>query len=105
MSPFKAAPAAALTDATVDTMLNSNLSESARRLVRLYTEEQLLAYPALAIAAGYVYVSGAETREEERHWERLMEELDFEDGPSAAGAASLRSSWLILVGEIGRAHV
>ena len=79
-------------------MLNSNLSESARRLVRLYTEKQLLAYPALAIAAGWVYVSGAETREEERHWERLMAELDFEDRPSSAGAASLRSSWLILVG-------
>ena len=48
-----------LTEATVDTMLNNNLSESARRLVRLYTEEQLLAYPALAITAGWVYVERA----------------------------------------------
>ena len=71
----------ALTETTADAMLNSNLSESARRLVKLYTEEQLLAYPALAITAGWVYASGPETREEERHWARLMAELDFEDGP------------------------
>ena len=86
----------ALTEATVDTMLNCNLAESARRLVGLYREEQLLAHPALAIAAGWVYASVAETREDERRWARLMMDLDFEDGPSSAGAASLRSSWLML---------
>lgn len=95
------AATAALTEATVNTMLDSNLYESARRLVRLYTEEQLLAYPALAIAAGWVYADVPETREEERHWWRLTAELDFEDGPSSAGAASLRSSWLILISDIG----
>ena len=89
----------ALTEATVDTMQDNNLSESARRLVKLYTEEQLLAYPALAISAGWVYASAPETPEEERHWARLMAGLDFEDGASAAGAASLRSSWLILVSD------
>jgi len=88
-----------LTEATADTMLRNNLAESARRLVRLYTEEQLLAYPALAVAAGTVYTSVAETREEERRWTRLMLELDFEDGPSAAGAASLRSAWLLVVSD------
>ena len=91
------AATAALTEAAVDTMLNDNgLAESARRLIGLYTEQQLLAYPALAIAAGWVYASVPETREEERRWARLMAELEFEDGPSATGAASLRSSWLIL---------
>jgi len=85
-----------LTEATVDTMLDCSLAESARRLVGLYTEEQLLAYPALAISAGWVYDSVPETREEERRWARLMAELEFEDGPSSSGAASLRSSWLIL---------
>jgi len=85
-----------LTEATVDTMLNCSLAESARRLVGLYTEEQLLAYPALAISAGWVYDSVPETCEEERRWARLMAELEFEDGPSSSGAASLRSSWLIL---------
>ena len=87
----------ALAEATADTMLNNNLAESARRLVRLYTEEQLLAHPALAITAGWVYASVPETRGEELRWWRLMAELDFEDGPSATGAASLRSSWLILM--------
>jgi LuxR family maltose regulon positive regulatory protein len=87
----------ALTEATIDTMLNDNgLAESARRLIGLYTEHQLLAYPALAISAGWVYTSVPETREDERRWARLMAELDFEDGPSSSGAASLRSSWLLL---------
>jgi LuxR family maltose regulon positive regulatory protein len=80
-------------------MLNSNLSESARRLVKLYTEEQLLAHPALAITAGWVYASAPETREEERHWARLMVELDFRDGPTETGAASLRSSWSLLISD------
>ena len=93
------AATAGLAEGAVDALLNSNLSESARRLVRLYTEEQLLAYPALAIAAGWVYSSAPATREEERHWARLMEGLDFADGPSAAGAASLRSSWLVLTSD------
>ena len=96
------AATAALTEVTVDTMLNSNLAESARRLVKLYTEEQLLAYPALAITAGWVYASVAETREDERRWARLMMDLDFEDGPSATAAASLRSAWLCLIGDMGR---
>ena len=91
-----------LAEATIDTMLSCNLQESARRLVGLYTEEQLLAHPALAISAGWVYASVAETREQERRWARLMQELDFEDGPSATGAASLRSSWLCLMGDLGR---
>jgi LuxR family maltose regulon positive regulatory protein len=91
-----------LTEATIDTMLSCNLQESARRLVGLYTEEQLLAHPALAISAGWVYASVAERREQERRWARLMQELDFEDGPSATGAASLRSSWLCLMGDLGR---
>ncbi len=90
-----------LTETTADSMLNNNLSESARRLVKLYAEEELLAYPALAIAAGWVYASVAETREEERRWWRLTAELDFEDGPSSTGAASLRSSWLILISDHG----
>ena len=91
------AATAALTESVVDTMLNDNgLAESARRLIGLYTEQQLLAYPALAISAGWVYASVPETREEERRWARLVAELEFEDGPSSAGAASLRSSWLIL---------
>ena len=90
-----------LAEATVDTMLDCCLGESARRLVGLYTEEQLLAHPALAITAGWVYASVPETREEVRRWTRLMLELDFEDGPSASGAASLRSSWLILTSDTG----
>ncbi len=85
-----------LTEASVDTLLDFSLAESARRLVALYTEEQLLAYPALAISAGWVYASVPETREEERRWAGLMAELKFEDGPSSSRAACLRSSWLIL---------
>ena len=86
-----------LAEATADTMLNNNLAESARRLLRLYTEEQLLTHPALAITAGWVYASVPETRGEELRWWRLMAKLDFEDGPSSTGAASLRSSWLTLM--------
>ena len=88
-----------LAGATVDRLLDENLAESARRLVGLYTEKQLLAHAALAIAAGEVYTSVPETREDERHWTRLMLELEFEDGPSPAGAASLRSSWLITLAD------
>jgi LuxR family maltose regulon positive regulatory protein len=88
-----------LTEVTVERLLNGNLSESARRLVGLYTEQQLLAYPALAVTAGWVHASVPETREEERHWARLMAELDFDDGPTATAAASLRSSWLIITSD------
>jgi LuxR family maltose regulon positive regulatory protein len=97
MAAGEVAATVSLTESTIDTMLNdSGLAQSARRLIGLYTEQQLLAYPALAISAGWVYASVPETREEERHWARLMAELKFEDGPSASGAASLRSSWLML---------
>ena len=88
-----------LTSAIIEIMLGENLAESARRLIGLYTEKQLLAHAALAIAAGEVYTSVPETRDDERHWTRLMLELEFEDGPSPAGAASLRSSWLIVLAD------
>ena len=38
-------------------MLNYILVESARRLVLMYTEDQLLAHPALAIAGGWVFAA------------------------------------------------
>jgi LuxR family maltose regulon positive regulatory protein len=85
---------------TADSMLEKNLVESARRLLLLYTREQLLAYPALAIAAGWVFALAAGTLEEQRSWARIIVGLEFEDGPTPLPAASLRSSWLVVVGEL-----
>ena len=89
-----------LTAVTADTLLVDGLVERARRLLLLYAEEQLLAHPALAIAGGWVFALAAGTPEEQRHWARLMSDYAFEDGPTPLGAASLRSSWLIIVGEL-----
>ena len=86
---------------TLEQMANDGLDESARRLLDLYEEEQLLAYPDLALQAGWFYAIGGGTREERRRWTRLMMNLRFEDGPTATGAASLRSSWLMLMGDLG----
>ena len=87
----------ALAEATVDTMLNKNLAESARSLVRRTRRSSSLAHAALAIAAGWVYASVRETRVEERHWRRLMAELDLEDGPSADRSGIAALVWLILI--------
>ena len=86
-----------LTAATVETLGNAGLDESARRILSLYAEEQLLAYPDLALAAGWFYTGAGETREELLRWTLLMTHYRFEDGPTASGAASLRSSWLTLM--------
>lgn len=85
---------------TADTLLLQGYAESARRLLRLYTTEQLLAHPALAIAAGWVFALSAGTADEQRRWARLMRTFEFEDGPSPLGAASLRSSYLFIVAEL-----
>jgi DNA-binding CsgD family transcriptional regulator len=63
----------------------------------LYTEEQLLTHPDLAIAAGWYYTTAGGTCDEELHWTRIMTHYRFDDGPTATSAASLRSSWLILM--------
>ena len=90
-----------LAAATVDSLQYRGLMESARRILGQYTEEQLLAHPDLAIQAGWLYVVNGETREEVQHWMRLITHLRFEDGPTATGPASLRSSWLILTQDLG----
>ena len=94
------AATASLTPAVIETLLNTGLDESTRRILSLYEEDQLLACPDLTISAGWFYTTSGETREEVLHWTRLMTHLRFEDGPTAGGAASLRSSWLILMGVI-----
>jgi LuxR family maltose regulon positive regulatory protein len=83
-----------------DTMIAKGFGESARRLLRLFTERQLLAYPKLAIAGGWVFALAGGTLEEQRRWADLVMRLEFEDGPTPLPAASLRSSWLVIVGEL-----
>ncbi len=85
---------------TADALLLQGYVDSARRLLRLYTTEQLLAHPALAIAAGWVFALAAGTPEEQRRWTRLMMTFEFEDGPSPLDAASLRSSYIFIVAEL-----
>jgi LuxR family maltose regulon positive regulatory protein len=89
-----------LTAVTCDDLLLQGLVESARRLLLLYTEEQLLAHAPLAIAGGWVFALAAGTPEEQCRWTRLMADYTFEDGPTPLEAVSLRSSWLVIVGEL-----
>jgi len=89
-----------LTPTIVETLGNAGLVETPRRILSLYTEEQLLTHPDLAIAAGWYYTTAGGTRDEETHWTRIMTHYRFDDGPTATSAASLRSSWLILIGVI-----
>ena len=51
-------------------MIAEGLRESARRLLRLYPERQLLAIPTLAIAGGWVFALAGGTPEEQRRWAR-----------------------------------
>jgi len=90
-----------LAAATLESLETWGLEDSAHRLLGLYREEQLLACPELAIAAGWSYANAGASREEAVRWTQLMTDLRFEDGPTATGAASLRSSWLMLVGSLG----
>jgi LuxR family maltose regulon positive regulatory protein len=90
-----------LAAATAETMGPRGLIESGYRLLELYSEAQILAHPALAIEAGWWYAIDGRTREEQRRWTRHLTHLEFEDGPSPAASATLRSAWLLLVTELG----
>jgi LuxR family maltose regulon positive regulatory protein len=85
---------------TVDSLLLSGRVESARSLLKLYTDEQLLSHASLAIAAGFTFALVAGTPDEQRVWGPRMNSLSFIDGPSPMGAASLRSSHLTIVAEL-----
>jgi LuxR family transcriptional regulator, maltose regulon positive regulatory protein len=90
-----------LAAATMQTMGPRGLFESGYRLLELYSEAQILAHPALAIEAGWWYAIDGRTREEQQRWTRYLTHLEFEDGPSPAASATLRSAWLLLVTELG----
>jgi len=76
-------------------------SESARRLFDLFSEQQLLSYPGLAITAGWLYAGMIGTPEEQARWTSLMRTYRFEDEhPSPDGATSLLSSYTLLMAEL-----
>ena len=81
--------------------VESGRSESARRLLGLFSEQQLLDYPALAITAGCLYAGMIGTPEEQARWTSLMRAYRFEDErPSPDGATSLLSSYTMLMAEL-----
>ena len=80
--------------------LQTGRAESARRLLRLFSEEQLLSHGSLAVCAGWAFAAGAPRSDEQRHWVRLLRGLRFEDAPACDGAASLRSSYTLLMAEL-----
>ena len=80
--------------------LQAGRAESARRLLRLFSEEQLLSYASLAVCAGWAFAAGAPRSDEQRHWVRLLRGLRFDDAPACDGASSLRSSYTLLMAEL-----
>lgn len=80
--------------------LESGRQESARRLLQLFTEAQLLADPGLAVTAGWVYGVCVGTPAEQEHWRHIVCSLPLSDGPSWDGSVSLRSSHLLLRAEL-----
>jgi LuxR family maltose regulon positive regulatory protein len=66
--------------------------DSARRLLELFTERQLLSEPSLTLAAGWVFAAAVGTPDEQLKWTSLACTMAVDDRPSPDGAASLRAS-------------
>ena len=82
-----------LATVTFDRYLTANRNVSAYRLMKLYSEAQLLTHPPLAICAAWAFAEAAGTPGEQRRWSTLMRTFRFEDGPATDGFSSLRSSY------------
>lgn len=105
---------AELVERTCDEYLETGRQESARRLLQLFTEEQLLAHPGLAVTAGWVYAVCIGTPQEQARWTHLVSRMELPDEPPAdssrgrgargarprVSASSLRSSLLLLRAEL-----
>jgi len=90
----------ALVERTCDVYLETGRQESARRLLRLFSEEQLLAHPGLAVTAGWVFAACIGTPEEQEHWTHRISSLKVPDEPTADGSPSLLSSLKLLRAEL-----
>ena len=89
-----------LVERTCDLYLETGRQESARRLLQLFTEEQLLAHPGLAVTAGWVYAACIGTPDEQLHWAHIVSRLKVDDEPAWDGATTLRSSLTMLRAEL-----
>jgi LuxR family maltose regulon positive regulatory protein len=70
--------------------------ESARRLLELFTDEQLTSEPSLTMTAGWVFGAAIGTADEERKWTAVACGMPVDDRPSPDGTVSLRSSQALL---------
>jgi LuxR family transcriptional regulator, maltose regulon positive regulatory protein len=70
-------------------------SETVRRMLQAFGDEQILAHVALTLTAGWVY-SALGDRQAARRWMPAACRARVDDGPSPDGAASLRSSQALL---------
>jgi LuxR family transcriptional regulator, maltose regulon positive regulatory protein len=70
-------------------------SETVRRMLQAFGDEQILAHVALTLTAGWVY-SAIGDRQAARRWMPVACRARVDDGPSPDGAASLRSSQALL---------
>ena len=70
-------------------------SETVRRMLQAFGDEQILAHVALTLTAGWVY-SALGDRQAARRWMPAACRARVDDGPSPDGAVSLRSSQALL---------
>ena len=66
------------------------------RLLRQFSEEQILADPSLTLFAGWIFALHWGTPAEQRLWGPRACRIEVDDGPSPMGASSLRSYQAIL---------
>jgi LuxR family maltose regulon positive regulatory protein len=89
-----------LTARTVDRYLCTERPVSAYRLMKVFTEEQILAHEQLVICAGWMFVLAGGTAEEQRRWTELLRTYRFDDGPACDGFTTLRASYLTIMAEL-----
>ena len=70
-------------------------SETVRRWLEAFDEQEILDHPALTLTAGWVFSAVGDARQAQ-HWARAACSARLDDGPSPDGAASLRSSQALL---------
>jgi LuxR family maltose regulon positive regulatory protein len=61
------------------------------RLLRQFSQEQILADPSLTLFAGWIFALHSGTPAEQRFWGPRACRIEVDDGPSPMGASSLRS--------------
>ena len=66
------------------------------RMLRLFSDKQILADPSLTLFAGWIFCCHCGTRAEQRLWASRVCRMPVDDGPSPMGASSLRSFQALL---------